>query len=289
VGRAAHQTLGPQPDAPAEIGEFSPIATNVPGIHICEALSGSSPPAPISCPGALDTHNNVDHRPARTSSSPDNRRRPPTKPPQWPHPVLFCRDRTRRGTLPFVSMRSADGDVPVCRAEPGQFAGWLGRTDPLTIDHDPSRADYHVADLHLQEGLSTERLDERRSLRGQLNRGVSDPLPAWQAQDANLQRAYDLLTSTRGEQDAFDLSRELASIRERYGNNPHGQSVLQARRLIERGVPLVTVFWPNDGIKNVSVFGIPGRNLSISAALRSRRPGVLSPARHLARAADGRS
>ena len=36
--------------------------------------------------------------------------------------------------------------------------------------------------------------------------------------------------------------------------NPHGQSVLQARRLVERGVPLVTVFWPNDGIKNVSVY-----------------------------------
>ena len=36
--------------------------------------------------------------------------------------------------------------------------------------------------------------------------------------------------------------------------NPHGQSVLQARRLVEAGVPLVTVFWPNDGITNVSVY-----------------------------------
>ena len=43
-------------------------------------------------------------------------------------------------------------------------------------------------------------------------------------------------------------------MRERYGMNSHGQSVLQARRLIERGVSLVTVFWPNDGIKNVSVY-----------------------------------
>lgn len=43
-------------------------------------------------------------------------------------------------------------------------------------------------------------------------------------------------------------------MRDRYGRNPHGQSVLQARRLIERGVPLVTVFWPNDGVKNVSVY-----------------------------------
>ena len=43
-------------------------------------------------------------------------------------------------------------------------------------------------------------------------------------------------------------------VRERYGLNPHGQSVLQARRLVERGVPLVTVYWPSDGIKNVSVY-----------------------------------
>jgi uncharacterized protein (DUF1501 family) len=54
--------------------------------------------------------------------------------------------------------------------------------------------------------------------------------------------------------DVFDLSHEPTHIRERYGMNPHGQSVLQARRLVERGVPLVTVFWPNDGIKNVSVY-----------------------------------
>ena len=53
---------------------------------------------------------------------------------------------------------------------------------------------------------------------------------------------------------AFDLTREPLRVRERYGMNIHGQSVLQARRLVEAGVPLVTVFWPNDGITNVSVY-----------------------------------
>ncbi len=70
---------------------------------------------------------------------------------------------------------------------------------------------------------------------------------------AHYQRAFDLLNSAVGRQ-AFDLTQETPETRERYGRNPHGQSVLQARRLIERGVPLVTVFWPNDGIKNVSVY-----------------------------------
>ena len=66
-------------------------------------------------------------------------------------------------------------------------------------------------------------------------------------------RAYTLLTSP-GATEAFDLSREPMSVRERYGMNMHGQSVLQARRLVEAGVPFVTVFWPNDGITNVSVY-----------------------------------
>ena len=59
---------------------------------------------------------------------------------------------------------------------------------------------------------------------------------------------------TRRALEAFDLGREDPRLRARYGLNPHGQSVLQARRLVEAGVPLVTVFWQNDGLTNVSVY-----------------------------------
>ena len=71
--------------------------------------------------------------------------------------------------------------------------------------------------------------------------------------DRHVHRAFDILNSASGS-GAFDLAKEPPAVRERYGLNPHGQSVLQARRLVERGVPLVTVFWPSDGIKNVSVY-----------------------------------
>ncbi|MGL4553368.1 MAG: DUF1501 domain-containing protein, partial [Gemmataceae bacterium] len=67
------------------------------------------------------------------------------------------------------------------------------------------------------------------------------------------ERAFSLLADRKAVA-AFDLSREPLSVRERYGMNLHGQSVLQARRLVEAGVPLVTVFWPNDGVTNVSVY-----------------------------------
>src|SRR5205807_827835 len=70
---------------------------------------------------------------------------------------------------------------------------------------------------------------------------------------AQYERAFSLLASPEAVA-AFDLSREELRTRERYGMNLHGQAVLQARRLIEAGVPLVTVFWQNDGLTNVSVY-----------------------------------
>jgi uncharacterized protein (DUF1501 family) len=77
--------------------------------------------------------------------------------------------------------------------------------------------------------------------------------PQLGAMQAHYERAFSLLAS-RSVTKAFDLSQEPLAIRERYGMNVHGQSVLQARRLVDAGVPLVTVFWPNDGITNVSVY-----------------------------------
>jgi hypothetical protein len=140
----------------------------------------------------------------------------------------------------------------------GQFAGWLGpRWDPLTIDANPAAADYRVGDFILQSELSNRRLAERvsllRALEARLD--VLDILEhaSVASMREHYRRAFDLLVSAVG-QEAFDLTREPSPLRDRYGRNPHGQSVLQARRLIERGVPLVSVYWPNDGVKNVSVY-----------------------------------
>ena len=66
-------------------------------------------------------------------------------------------------------------------------------------------------------------------------------------------RAYDLLTARRPSRRST-WTREDPRLRARYGLHPHGQAVLQARRLVEAGVPLVTVFWQNDGMTNVSVY-----------------------------------
>lgn len=263
-GGPAHQdTWDMKPDAPAEIrGEFQSIGTNVPGVRICEHFPQLAQRIDRLTIVRSMTHTNVDHTPSThyllTGEPP-----PPINDirAQWPHmgSVLARLGRGQGPLPPFVSMRpKLENTVPrFVEQSQGQFAGWLGPIhDPMTIDADPSRDDYRVGDFQLQPELSVGRLAERRELREQLNQRLDASALMFETQAAHMRRAFELLTSaSAGDQrDAFNLNRESDELRDRYGRNPHGQSVLQARRLIERGVPLVTVFWPNDGIKNVSVY-----------------------------------
>ncbi len=261
-GPAQQDTLDLKISAPKEIrGEFNPIATNVPGIEICEHFPLLAQRCDKLAIIRSMTHTDVDHTTATsyllTGQPPaigsDLRK-------DWPNigAVLARIGRGKDPLPPFVQMRpKMPGDVPRFVEEShGQFAGWLGPTwDPLTIDARPDLPDYRVGDFLLPEGIDGRRMDERRSLLGQVERRLDqlDQSGSLGTMSRHYSRAFDLLSSAVGK-DAFDLNQESDAIRDRYGRNPHGQSVLQARRLIERGVPLVTIFWPNDGIKNVSVY-----------------------------------
>src|SRR5260370_37987603 len=125
----------------------------------------------------------------------------------------------------------------------------------MRIDADGSKQDYRVGELSLHADVPLDRTQRRRTLLQQLEkqqRGINQ-LAESSPVDAHYERAFSLLASS-GAAAAFDLSQEPLQVRERYGMNIHGQSVLQARRLVEAGGPLVTVFWPNEGITNVSVY-----------------------------------
>lgn len=262
-GGPGHQdTWDLKPGAPAEVrGEFKPIATCVPGIQICEHFPRLARRADRLAIVRSMTHTNVDHT---TSTHYLLTGQPP--PPgddlrkDWPHigAVLARLGRGRGPLPPFVSMRpKLENTVPrFVEQSHGQFAGWLGPTwDPLTIDANPALPDYRVGDFVPQPGLNDARLSGRQSLLASVERRLDrlDQSSALGSMSRHYSRAFDLLASSVG-RSAFDLTEETDDMRDRYGRNPHGQSVLQARRLVERGVPLVTVFWPNDGIKNVSVY-----------------------------------
>ncbi len=262
-GGPAHQdTWDLKPHAPAEIrGEFRPISTQVPGIQICEHFPLLAQRTDKLAIIRSMTHGNVDHTQAThfllTGQPPLPGK---TRDEDWPHmgAVLSRLGRGRDPLPPFVSMRPrVPGDVPRFVEESrGQWAGWAGSThDPLTIDADPNERDYRVGDFELPADMNAHRLQDRHRLLAALEQGqrVAPDRARVAAMARHYARSFELLDSSLGP-DAFNLEREPARVRDRYGRNPHGQSVLQARRLVERGVPLVTVFWPNDGVKNVSVY-----------------------------------
>jgi hypothetical protein len=90
----------------------------------------------------------------------------------------------------------------------------------------------------LDGGLTLDALNGRRTLVEQLD----DHAARLDARGHGLRRdaAFDLLLSPKAKA-AFDLSREPPGIRDRYGRDLFGQSVLLARRLVEAGVTFVTV------------------------------------------------
>jgi hypothetical protein len=125
----------------------------------------------------------------------------------------------------------------------GRFseAGFLGsRYKPFATGGDPARTPFAVEGV-VAPGISEERQKSRRSLLEQLNtlgqalHGTASLKPLYESE----QQAYELILGDAGK--LFDLSQESAELRERYGRNTFGQSCLMARRLVEKGVPYVTI------------------------------------------------
>lgn len=263
-GGPAHQdTWDMKPDAPAEYrGEFRPIPTTIPGYQICEHLPRLARNVHRLCVIRSLTHSDVNHT-TGTSYLLTGRGVPNVGAPlseDWPSygAVLAHLGRGKGPLPPFVTMmpKVPDGAPRFVEESHGQGAGWLGPLyEPFRIDADASKPEYRVADFDLHAEVPLERTQRRKALLKQIEaqtRSLERRLHV-EAMDSHYERAFTMLASPEVAR-AFDLSQEDLRLRERYGMNIHGQAVLQARRLIEAGVPLVTVFWQNDGITNVSVY-----------------------------------
>ncbi|MCH2114861.1 MAG: DUF1501 domain-containing protein [Pirellulales bacterium] len=151
--------------------------------------------------------------------------------------------RGRRSDLPAhvvlpESMGMGGGNLPN-----GQAGGFLGKAyDPFVLMADPSQEKFHVPDLLPPQGLGEVRIDRRRRMRSAIEARMKELEATESAKvlDANFVAAYRLMSSAEA-RDAFDLTKESVSVRERYGMNRFGQCCLLARRLIEAGVRFVTV------------------------------------------------
>jgi len=127
----------------------------------------------------------------------------------------------------------------------GQNAGFLGLTyEPFRIADDPGNPDFRVDSLKSPAELPPERLRQRHRLLQAVDRqaGRIEPVRQVSGIDNLYQRAFGLLDSARA-RDAFQLDSESAALRDRYGRHRFGQTLLLTRRLVEAGVPLVTVNW----------------------------------------------
>lgn len=266
-GGASHMdTWDLKPDAPAEYrGPFQAIETTAPGVRLCEHLPMLAKQAHHltvinSVSGTVNTndhhagyyYNLTGHVPDSTFRTLGNNRTP--YPDDWPflgtvigakrpqHPSL-----ANAITLPHMPSRK-----PYTR--PGQFAARLG------VEHEPlyvygsseNPLEFQAPSLKLQTGVNAPRLQSRKELLGALNdaRHDFDSVAKVQKLNRQQQRAVSLLASSNTTQ-AFDVQNESEKTRERYGDNINGMSLLMARRLVEAGVPFVTVFWhPNSKTKD---------------------------------------
>ncbi|MCY2937401.1 MAG: DUF1501 domain-containing protein [Planctomycetota bacterium] len=255
-GPPQHETWDPKPDAPLEIrGPFGTLATATPGYRVGELMPRTAAlTRHIAVLRALSTNDN-----AHSSSGYWMLTGVPHQPTNVENAKLGApNDSPSMGAL-LRSVRQGPGGMPgsVTLPEhiwntggipwPGQDGGFMGRgVDPWLLPcmpHDPSFA---VGGVSLPAEVPVDRLDNRAALARSLDRveGSLERLaPAlWGERAAQVETALNLVRSGAARQ-AFRLEEEPESLRDRYGRNRFGQSVLLARRLAQAGVPFVQVNW----------------------------------------------
>ncbi len=249
-----------KPDAPENIrGPLKPIDTTIPGYQLCEHLPKLARQMHHFSVVRSVNHRIVDHNassyfmltgqpPLRDSqlirgSSPSNA-------PAYGS-VLSKLMPTERALPDYVHLPKRFFNCG--HFIPGVLAGFLGDAHDPFIAGDPSKGDYRVPGL--EQTLEAGRFGQRRQLLSQLDRGLDEPVPprALNRKDVFYEKAFDLITAAEA-REAFRLDDEPESVRRRYGlrreisgvqggGMPHlGQCMLLARRLIERGVRLVSVW-----------------------------------------------
>ncbi|MGZ0163334.1 MAG: DUF1501 domain-containing protein, partial [Planctomycetales bacterium] len=133
----------------------------------------------------------------------------------------------------------------------GQTAGFLGpQWNPEVFVGDPAEPTYEIESLR-ETDITPIQLERRQSLLSQLEDRFRHLDGSFKTYGSFQQQAFDLLTSGKARQ-AFDVAKEPDAVRNRYGRNRWGQSVLLARRLVEAGVRLVHVQWPREPGDNAS-------------------------------------
>lgn len=268
------ETFDPKPNAPEEVrGPLDTIATKLTGVRINECLPLSAMMLDRfsiirSMTSPLGEHNFGTHY-LMTGYKPT----PALEYPTFGATLAHLRSENAPASIlpPHIAVPnfgvggsnlSGNGYLPTATA-------------PFSVGGNPSKPDFKVRDLDFYKGLDLTRLNRRKQFSRAFDQFSREKDASEVQSDPNLERAYNLIASSKAKA-AFDLSQESPKVRNRYGMGGGvsiGQSCLLARRLVERGVPFVTVNntgWDtHQNLKNLKTRFANDRNAPLPALDRA--------------------
>ena len=243
-GPSHYETFDPKPDAPVEIrGEWGTIPTQTAGIRFSEKMiklagvsnelaivrsirhdqgnhgagnhymmTGAPPRIPVGCGAFVSFHPSLGSVVGQELGAP-------------------------HGIPPYFSMPS------MSRSGGPNFLG--SKNAPFVVPDSPNSSGFRVRDVTLPEGLSTDRFQSRQEIRQSVDTmlrfhdaSVADPAVA---SDEFYKQSLEIVASKEA-QAAFDIHQESEATRDKYGRDSFGQRALLARRLVDAGVPFVTLY-----------------------------------------------
>ena len=238
----------PKPDAPLEVrGPMSSIATSIPGVRINECLERTAKMMDKltiirSMTSPLGEHQLATHY-LMTGYKPSPALEYPTLGATVAH-TNQQRRRLKDGQESFLPPNIA---IPSFSAQVSANGFLPSAAAPFSLGSNPADRNFKVRDLDFYSGIDLKRVSRRREIVNEFDDFSRAMDGSAGGSDPSLERAYNLITSNKAK-NAFKLSEEPKSVRQRYGSDQGGtigQSCLLARRLVERGVPFVSVI--NDG------------------------------------------
>lgn len=307
-GLSQIDTFDMKPEASEEIrGEFKPIPTRTPGLHICEHLPMLARRSHLWGLCRSITHDSNEHSQGHHIMLTGRSELPvgfsPNRPAptDWPSiAALANRALAPRGRLPSAMVLPEKIIHRTGRTLPGQFAGMLGsHEEPFFVESsrynaasygaypdylfhhaegkvDGARMQFRAPDLSLPRSVGIERLRDRLTLSRLLSAQQEhlENAAASHGMDRYGEMAVSLLSdpSTRK---AFDVHGADPRLQDRYGRNAFGWSLLMARQLVEAGVSLVQVNLGNNeawdthqaAFPNLRNYLLPPTDRAVSALL----------------------
>lgn len=239
-----------KPTAPAEVrGEYQSISTSVPGRFVCEHLPLMARLVHKVALIRSMHHSMTNHNAAmyealigRVPAGGDKELLGVDRLSDFPSlgsVMSFLAEQGQLAKLPDSDLPLTNVALPYIMKNvvelAGQNAGFLGgHFDPFQLNGNPNQSDFQCRQLTLDASFTVERLQQRRRLLTNINSDYNRSLADFR------NRAFELLLNARVQQ-AFRLSSEPDAVRNRYGRNELGQSLLLARRLVEAGVRFINV------------------------------------------------